>query len=182
MASLGKMFENYEKCPISKKSRNLQCCILDGTRLEKSQRCLILCVLYQYPGNFSYVTDSNVLSPVSQINQPTTVEPTENPPLTNSPQNQNIDASSNKIITSAMETNHSVNGNGSNGVEPSDEDIIREQQRKIEELQRQLLNSQLLLQQQRQQQQLQQQARASQTFQVGLKTLANIFSLLEHRV
>lgn len=48
------------------------------------------------------------------------------------------------------------------------EDIIREKERQIKELQRQLLNSQLLLQQQKQQQlQQQQQARSSQTFQVN---------------
>lgn len=104
------------------------------------------------------------MPPVSQPMVVSSVDQQESMSKPNSPQNQNADTCVNKV-TSSAELNHSTNIN--NNVEPSDEDIIREQQRKIEELQRQLLNSQLLLQQQRQQQQqLQQQARTSQTFQV----------------
>lgn len=58
------------------------------------------------------------------------------------------------------------------------EDIIREKERQIKELQRQLLNSQLLLQQQRQQQ-LQQHARSSQTFQVNWVSMSQYFAILE---
>lgn len=103
------------------------------------------------------MTDSSVPSPAPQISQPLSISSTEPETISKPNSPQQIDTSVNKVTSSGENAN----------IEQTDEDIIREQQRKIEELQRQLLNSQLLLQQQRQQQQqLQQQARSSQTFQV----------------